>query len=331
MYVPVLRSWKWIITICIFAVLLIYSTTLLNAQEKPVKSSFRVDPAFIEIDTTHDAKDRQMPIRYTNFTTSNISVELDFLPVTFAKNDVGMEFPQTKSVLASHIIPSANTFSIGPGETKTILLYLTDLDQLAATDFYEALTARVITQDSARRTSGATVIANITTLILLRNGGKDAFPSYRLDTKNALFPKVLFLYPKTVTTALTNTGKTYGVPRGVITITDMLGNTISQGAFNTDSIRIFPGSTRLLDAELKTGGSPLSTYIATYRVELYDDNLKGVTKISQKGNFIVLDPLFGVLALLALPAYVIFLGYVSRVKKNRKTLDSTARPTGKYE
>lgn len=295
------------------------------AKENIAKSSFRVDPAFIEIDTVRDPADGQVPIKYTNESSQPVRVELSFLPVTFASDNTGMTFPITKSVLSSHIIPSADDFLVEPGTTKTILLSFTDLDLLTSADYYEALSAHISTQSIPDQKTGASVVANITTLILVKNGGKDAYPIYAFEKGNDTFPPILFTYPEKLTFRISNHGRTYGIPRGLVTVTDMWGRTVYRGAVNIDSVRIFPGSVRLLDTKLLSEGFPLPMYIAQYKVDIYDAYAKENGLLHEERSFLFLDPLFGILALVAAPLYVIFLVYASKVKKRRKALDSAAR------
>jgi hypothetical protein len=298
------------------------------AKEDVAKSSFRVDPAFIEIDTVRDPADKQVPIRYTNESGQPVRVELSFLPVTFASDNTGMTFPITKSILSSHIIPSADNFLVEPGMTKTILLSFTDLDLLTSADYYEALSAHISTQSIPDRKTGASVVANITTLVLVKNGGKDAYPIYAFEKGNDTFPPILFTYPEKLTFRISNKGRTYGIPRGLVTVTDIWGRIVYRGAVNTDSVRIFPGSIRLFDVKLLSEGFPLPMYLAQYKVDIYDAYAKGRGLLHEERSFLFLDPLFGILALVAAPLYVIFLVYASHVKKRRQAMDPAARPTG---
>ncbi|MBP6994203.1 hypothetical protein KBB12_03100 [Candidatus Woesebacteria bacterium] len=313
--------------ISLFTALLL--TSQVYAQDNLPKNSFRVDPAFIEIDTHRDPADKQFPIKYSNLSGQSMDVELSFLPVTFASDDTRMDFPTSKSVLSSHIIPSADKFSIGPGETKTIVLSLADLDLLSSTDYYEALAARITTQGVATTSSGASVVANITTLLLVKNGGTDAFPSYSFENGSYSLPLVAFTIPEKLTLRLSNKGKTYGIPRGLITFTDMFGREVFRGPINTDSVRIFPGSTRLLAVKMVTERLALPMYIGRYNLAMYDAFVKDETQLTKAQSFLFIDPLFGVLALVVAPSYVLFLVYASHVKKRRKAMDSAARPAGK--
>ena len=305
------------------------SASQVFAQGKPVNSSFRVDPAFIEIDTLRDSADKQFPIKYSNFSAQPINVQLSFLPVTFASKEDKMAFPITRSVLSSHILPSAENFLIGPGETKTILLSLADFDLLSSADYYEALAARISTEGSASNASGASVLANITTLLLVKNGGADTYPEYAFEKGNFSLPPIAFDIPNTVTIRLSNSGKTYGIPRGLITITDMLGRVVIRGPLNTDSVRIFPGSVRLFDVGLLRERIALPMYIGTYQLEMYDAYVKEKSKLSETRSFLYIDPLFGILALVVAPWYVLFLTYASNVKKRRQAMDTAARSAGK--
>ena len=305
------------------------SASQVFAQGKPVNSSFRVDPAFIEIDTLRDSADKQFPIKYSNFSAQPINVQLSFLPVTFASKEDKMAFPITKSVLSSHILPSAENFLIGPGETKTILLSLADFDLLSSADYYEALTARISTEGSPSKTSGASVLANITTLLLVKNGGADTYPEYAFEEGDFSLPPITFDIPKTVTIRLSNSGKTYGIPRGLITVTDMFGRIVIRGPLNTDSVRIFPGSIRLFDVGLLSERIALPMYIGTYQLDMYDAYVKEKSKLSETRTFLYIDPLFGILGLVVAPLYVVFLKYASNVKKRRQAMDTAARSSGK--
>lgn len=325
------RGGQYIPTFIISIFTIFFLTSPAYAQDNLPKNSFRVDPAFIEIDTRRDPVDKQFPIKYSNLSGQPMDVELSFLPVTFASDDSHMDFPTSKSVLSSHIIPSTKDFSIGAGETKTILLSLADLDLLSSTDYYEALTARITTQGVANKSSGASVIANITTLLLVKNGGADAFPSYSFEKGSYSLPLITFSIPQKLTLRLSNEGKTYGIPRGLITFTDMFGREILRGPINTDSVRIFPGSTRLLDVSMVTERLALPMYIGRYTIDMYDAYVKEETKFSKAQNFLFVDPLFGILVLVVVPSYVLFLVYASNVKKRRQTLDSTARSAGKQQ
>ena len=301
------------------------------AQGRPAKSSFRVDPAFVEIDTLRDSADKQFPIKYSNLSNQAINVELSFLPVMFASEDEKMLFPITKSILSSHIIPSATTFLIGAGETKTILLSLADLDLLSSTDYYEALTARISTQGSPSKVSGASVLANITTLLLVKNGGADTYPEYAFEKGSFSLTPITFSIPEKLTIRLSNSGKTYGIPRGLITVTDMLGRTVIRGPLNIDSVRIFPGFIRLFDEKLLRERIALPMYVGTYQLDIYDAYVKEKSKLSETRTFLYIDPLFGILALVVAPSYVLFLIYASNVKKRRQAMDSTARSSRKQQ
>ena len=301
------------------------------AQDRPTKNSFRVDPAFVEIDTLRDSADKQFPIKNSNISAQPINVQLSFLPVTFASKDDKMAFPITKSVLSSHIIPSAENFIIGPGETKTILLSLVDFDLLSSADYYEALAARISTKDTPNKASGASVLANITTLLLVKNGGADTYPEYAFEKGSFSLPPIAFDIPKTVTIRLSNGGKTYGIPRGLITITDMLGRTVIRGPLNTDSVRIFPGSIRLFDVDLLSENIALPMYIGTYQLDMYDAYVKEHSRLSQTRTFLYIDPLFGILVLVVAPLYVVFLKYASNVKKRRQAMDSATRASRKQQ
>lgn len=289
---------------------------------------FRVDPAFVEIDTLRDHSDTQIPIKYTNESDKPIHVELSFLPVTFASEDAGMSFPVTQSILSSHIIPSAHTFFIEPGITKTILLSLTDLDLLTSADYYEALSAHISAPSSPDRKAGANVLANITTLLLVKNGGRDAYPIYAFEKGSETIRHVLFTYPEHITLRLSNHGKTYGIPRGLITITDIGGRTVYRGAVNTDSVRIFPGSIRLFDVKILAEGFPLPMYLAHYKIDIHDAYAQERGQLHEEHLFFFVDPIFGILVLVVAPLYVIFLLYASNVKKRRQAMDTAARPTG---
>ena len=299
------------------------------AQNKQSKNSFKVDPAFIEIDILRDTADKQFPIKYSNFSSQPIQVNLSFLPVTFASKDEKMLFPITKSILSSHIIPSTDSFLIGPGETKTILLSLADLDLLSSADYYEALSARVSTQELSQKAPGASVIANITTLLLVKNGGADTYPEYAFEDGSFSLPFVIFNYPEKVSIRLSNSGKTYGIPRGLLTMNDMLGRQVVRAPLNIDSVRIFPGSVRLFDAKLILETLSLPMYVGKYTLSIYDAYVGEKSQLKDTRTFLYIDPLFGVLALVVAPAYVVFLKYASNVKKRRQAMDSATRSAGK--
>lgn len=295
------------------------------AKDAATKNSFRVDPAFVEIDTLRDPADGQIPIKYTNESNQPVHVELSFLPVTFASENTGMTFPITKSVLSSHIIPSADNFIVEPGITKTILLSVTNLDLLTSADYYEALSAHISTSSAPDQKAGASVAANITTLLLVRNGGADAYPLYMFEKGNETLPPILLTYPEKLDLHLSNQGKTYGIPRGLITVTDMWGRDVYRGVVNTDSVRIFPGSTRLFDVQLLAERFPLPMYIARYKIDIYDAYAREKSRLHEEHSFLFIDPLFGMFALVVAPLYVIFLVYASKLKKRRQAMDSAAR------
>lgn len=290
------------------------------------KSSIRVSPAFVEIDTSQTNNADQITIDYTNTNAQQVHIGLSFLPVTFVGDPNAIRFPITKSILSSHVIPSSNEFDILAGETKTIVLSLVDLNLLADADYYEALVAKV-SSDSVSTTSSSGIVGNITTLLFVRNSKSGRIPRYTVKTGTHILPRVLFSYPQQIDLSIENRGDTYGIPRGLVTMTDMAGRTVRRGAINEDSVRIFPRSSRTMNVKLVGDEVLLPAHVGFLRVDMRDQYSAHVeATLKQQIMFVYIDPLFGIPLLIVVLLCMISLVYGKTKNRHRNKHNPTFAP-----
>lgn len=313
-------------------ILVVVTCLIFLTQPKSVwgatKGSMRVSPAFVEINSQQNTiSNLQIPIEYTNTSTHPIHVELSYLPVTFAKDEAKMQFPITKSVLSSHLIPSNTSFEVASGETKTIVLTSVDTELLPDADYYEALVAR-ITPFETTTTTTTGVVGNITTLILMKKNSGDVQPIYSVTKGSSILPTVLLSYPTQIAINIKNNGRTYGIPRGVVKFVDMFGRTVRQGVVNNDSARIFPDTSRLIRVALLGDTIILPMHYGYFDWSIYDQYTK-ITGYAyhDRQMYIYVNPYFCLSLLVIAGLIMLFLIYAkARIRHKKATsLDATSR------
>lgn len=304
-----------LVTTCLVACALFY-TPGVYAKNIPPQGSFRVEPAFIEVDVSKDFEAQQIPIRYSNLTDSVVDVELTFFPVTFA-DDERMTIQSEPSTLVSHILPSTQSFVVAPMETKTVLLSFQNLDLLSSSDYYEALSATINVRADGEASQGASIYAQITTVLLVHNTASNRHPVYSFAPYQPILNNIVFSYPANTLVSLSNTGNTYGIPRGTIQVNDVFGRLVASGSVNPDSVRIFPQSTRLVDITMNKEPVFTPIALARYELALYDQHAQDKGSISDFRMFLFIDPLFLILTLVFASIFVLFLMYVSRIRTKK--------------
>ena len=175
---------------------------------------------------------------------------------------------------AAWIKPELESVTLEIGESMSVP-YRIDVPANASPGSYFA--AFFVTREADQATeSGAGVGFHVASLVNLRvNGDVNEDMLFReFFTDKAFFtdPEVMFK------AKVDNTGTIHQRPRGIITITDMLGNDVAQVSFNDSAGAILPKNDRVFETEWAPEGFMLGRYTASASILFGESQKKTVTR-----------------------------------------------------
>lgn len=225
----------------------------LDAQES--SNGLTVSPAFQEI--ILDQKEAQQDFFVSLSNTSERTVTLRIAKYDFGTLDEsgGVAFLgasndlEKKYALASWMYPEKDVLTLGPGETRRVLVIVKNSDTLGPGGHYGALTFSV--EDVARDAmtgDGVSVNQLFSTLIFVKKLGGE---KYQLALESLSYESKTFSFQDRIRLRFVNEGNVHLVPRGIVSVSDPFERMIAKGVINQESTLILPESGRAYSLSLE--------------------------------------------------------------------------------
>lgn len=187
---------------------------------------------------TNDSREQvAIGIRVDDFTALNTSGAPLFL-----NNTTRLAMPHG---LAHWMAPGITALTLGPEQTLTVPIYITDASTLAPGGHYGAVIFDILPVESnSANHIGANTSVSMLVFLTTENNGTQAL---RLDTLQ--IDRIMTILPDSLDVTFTNTGNTQTMPRGLVQLVSG-GNVVARGIINADSGQVLPATKRLYQVSL---------------------------------------------------------------------------------
>ena len=241
-------------SVLILMIFSIFFVGVANASAEDAKASnagFSITPFLKEINLSADQKEDSYFLEVGNGTAAPVDV-------TFSLNDFGASNDgngvlfldpkeNNKYSLSPWIRLETDRLSLGAGEKKSIKVIISNNENLSPGGHYGAIIANMgkATEDGAM----VSLNTKLTALIFLRKSGGE---TYGLNLEKSEAAATMFSLPQKSHLFFENSGNVHVTARGIVSVVDPLGRTISAGIINSESAIILPESSRMLPVELSS-------------------------------------------------------------------------------
>lgn len=187
-------------------------------------------------------------IQLFNNTSQPLEFELRAVDFSTLNQNGGLVFSSKPlpQGLAQSLRLSSDKITINGGSVQTVTATIDDATKLSPGGHYGAVVARVV---SAQASSGnrVSVQQDLSALLFIQTAGQG---TRGLELLQPGLRKWQVVLPQQLPLVFKATGNTQVVPRGIVNISRS-GQVIMRGQLNNDSAMVLPGSSRLLETNLK--------------------------------------------------------------------------------
>jgi len=291
--------------------LLIFLASVL-APHTYAKNGIQVSPAFLEVDINKPGEKKEVSVQVTNKTVHEVT--LDIYPLDFRQKDefgsigfLGLDNSYSYS-LSSFLSFATRQLILKPGETRDIVVTITNRDDLSPGGHYAAVVAKEA-GNKERSDDMTSVSPSIASLLLIHKVGGERFNASVIKTS---WPEgwSALSYKKFFSLTIQNEGNIHITPYGRVEVRDMFGRLLSDGIINPSSLIVLPESRRIIDVIMTPLAWSLPLSVNTLKVS-GNDSLHKITYEYQT-TFLYIDPVIvgGVI--------LVVIGTVSLIIKRRK-------------
>jgi len=296
------------------------------AKAETGNDSLRISPFYSDVTIGEKDESKQLVFKIANQSSGETSVKLSFVDLGTLDASGGIPFqgmkleegaPGGKYSLAEWVRMEKEQETIGPGETKDIIVTILNDGKLSSGGHYGALMVQAQSSEENENLK-MKVSPILTAMVFLKKEGGEIYDLV-LD-KNEM-KKTYFSFPEKVTLLFSNRGNVHVIPRGTVTVKDLLGRTIARSAINIESRLILPETSRTMEVPIrKFPGIRLS---GKYEIQI-DHRYDGKNEFdSQKIGFYYISPFqIGLGLLLTIFAFSSIL-YCLIIKVRKKGQNST--------
>lgn len=272
------------------------------AEAQTTSNLLQVAPAFQEVIIDDTQASVSATLQLSN--TSSVDQTFQFYPLEIKQFDaegrvVLADKPLSNNdySLASFVVFEQTEWLVPTGQTVVIPFTVTNAPRLSPGGHYAALVARLKSNSPERQQ----VLPAISSFVLIRKVGGELY-HLSLSSVSLAEQLVRWSLPKQVPLTFSNQGNIHVVPRGTVTLTDLFGRVVYEGAINVESLFVFPGSQRTLTASLKP--VQFAWPIMWYRGAIAARSEPGSVPVSQTFEVLVIQPwlpiLFGAIVITCL-------------------------------
>lgn len=222
-----------------------------TAHAQTSSNLIQIAPAFQEIVIDDTQASVSATLQLSN--SSQIDQTFQFYPLEIKQFDAeGRVVLADKPLnnndysIASFVTFSESEWVVPAGQSVTVPFTITNAPRLSPGGHYAALIARLKTNSADRQQ----VLPAISSFVLIRKVGGELY-HLSLSSVSLADRLIHWSLPKQIPLTFSNQGNIHVVPRGTVTLTDLFGRVVYEGAINLESLFVFPGSQRTLQASLK--------------------------------------------------------------------------------
>ena len=236
--------------------LILVLSQLLSPATGRAAASSTVDPSQLDLQLKADAAGLDWPLKVTNNDTTPQAFTLSTVDFTASDQygtlnflDASSTDLQRKFGLANWLTFDQNQIVVPGGQTVNVNVHVRNDDKLSPGAHYAAI---LVTRGTAAALPGESPLrAVVGSLVFLMKDG-EVHPGLNL-TK---FDQASDWWNKPqVKLTFENTGNSFIIPRGYLTVTDPRGQEVLRGLINENSDRILPGASREFPVNLESTGS----------------------------------------------------------------------------
>ena len=280
-----IKTFYFSILVFIFAILFfIFNLPLVSAQ---TQKGISVTPSIMHLDLAEDPP--QYSITYKNTTQGEITLALsakdfDELEESYKINFLeGQDAANYRYSLSSWISFEHKTIQLAPNEEKSVRIFI-DKDRITKGGHYASILAEIEQPDEKKQVS---VRAILSSLLFVRASTGQEIEKGKILSLRPL--RNWLEYPESFTWRFENSGNVHVVPYGLIEVYDSLGNLVSKGILNEDSLDALPESIRTYRTKVTTYQNFLIPAVYTAKISAHfgKQNLKAdfLVKFFSWGSF----------------------------------------------
>ncbi len=232
-----------------------------------------ISPAINNVDIKAGQESADFKFSVTNNTSETQRFQLSLVDFGSLDDSGGILFAgegsqklDSRYGLAKWADLEEETIDVAAGNKGVVTITIKNSEDLKPGGHYGAVMVRPISSGDKEKVQVNQVS---TALMFVRKQGGE---QYKLGLKEYEIKTGIFNMPGDARLKFRNDGTVHVVPRGTVTVRDPQGKLVAQGAINTGSGAILPGTERQMDVELQKVGS--SKVPGNYTVEVshrYDD------------------------------------------------------------
>jgi len=259
-----IKSVSFLIAILTFAFCLLCLKGTVYAQN--AQKGITVYPSIIHIDLAQDAPEYELT--YINNTDAEINLKLSVQDFSELEDNYKINFLDAKDAanykysLSSWISFENNNLFLSPGEKKSVKVFI-DKNRITKGGHYASILAEIAQAETKNQVA---VKAIISSLLFVRASTGQEVEDGKISDFTALQDGIE--YPTLYQVRFQNNGNVHVIPYGQIRVFDPLGNLVSKGPFNADSLDALPESFRNYETTVTNYQKILLPGMYTAKVDL---------------------------------------------------------------
>jgi hypothetical protein len=254
---------------------------------KAQTTGITVTPSIAHLDLATDAPEYELT--YANNTKSEINLVLSVQDFTELEDSYKIDFltgkdsANYKYSLSSWISFENKNLDLAPGEKKSVKVFI-DKNRITKGGHYASILAEIQAPENQQQVNIKAVLSSL--LFVRASTGKE-IEEGKIDTFEPLRDGID--YPDTYILRFKNSGNVHVIPYGLIQVFDPLGNLVTKGALNDNSLDALPESIRRYDTNVTTYQKILLPGIYTAKIDLHfgktNQKLSMTIKFFSQGMF----------------------------------------------
>jgi hypothetical protein len=246
---------------------LLASPLVLAVPPQPVSRGVNVNPAITPVVIRPDQIGVDFLVTLENDTAQTVVITPranDFYAGAANGSISLLSKPNSLHGLMRNLTFSPAQLTIEPGKVQQLHVSITDTSVLAPGGHFTTIRYQIAPLVTSNSKDSVDIKSEIASFIFLTTAGKS---TYDVSLKTSLPSVALWQPPMQADLLFTNTGNTQTAPRGRINVSGPLHTQLGNGAINSNSSLVLPGSTRLFQTDIRK----LKTAIfpGRYAVDIY--------------------------------------------------------------
>lgn len=241
--------------LALFFGMMLFVPSFIHAAEDE-RRGLIVSPAFQEVVLAPQDQGRDFRVSLTNDTDTLLTLRVSVFDFGSLDESGGVAFLgasndlEKKYALASWIRPEKDVLTLASGETGDIRVTIENRGSLGPGGHYGALTFKIIDDERDGGPGGTIAVSQVfTTLVFVKKLGGEI---YGMELASQEYGGNLLSWGETLRLRFQNSGNVHLVPRGTVTVTDLLGRQVAKGIINEESALILPETWRIYPVRLRS-------------------------------------------------------------------------------